>query len=55
MIAVTVIAAVAVKGAVIVVAMTTEGQIAAAAAVPATNRGVAESRIIRRVAGTTLD
>jgi hypothetical protein len=51
-IAAAVIAAVAVKGAVIVVAMTAEEQITAAAAVPATNRGVAESRIIRRVAGS---
>jgi hypothetical protein len=50
-IAAAVIAVVAVKGAVIVVAMTTEGQMTAATAVPATNRGVAESRIIRRVAG----
>ena len=49
--AVVIAAAVAVKGGVIVVAMTTDEQMTAATAVPATNRGVAESRIIRRVGG----
>jgi hypothetical protein len=48
-IAAAVIAAVAVPVAVI----TTEGQIVAAAAVPATNSGVVESRIIRTVASTS--
>jgi hypothetical protein len=50
-IAAAVIAADAIKGAVIVVAMTTENQITATAAAPATNRGVAESRIIREMGG----
>jgi hypothetical protein len=40
-----------VKGAVIVGVMTTERQMTAAAAVPATNRGVLEFRINRLVAG----
>jgi hypothetical protein len=51
--AVVIAAAVAVKGRMIVVAMTTDEQMTSATAVPATNRGVAESRIIRRVAANS--